>query len=221
MWRPWASALLDTFFPPVCAACASDTDGPALCVMCEVFATAPLPDAPAPPPLTSWTAAVAYEGAARDWIRRFKFPRPGMAALDPAADAVARDWIQRAARAVPSERPALVVPVPLHNTRLRERGFNQSASLARDAARAVGSKADSVALRRTRATSPQAELGRRARKENVRGAFDAQRTIPGCVWLVDDIATTGATLAAAAQALRSAGAREVHAVTLAWRPWIR
>jgi len=226
MWRDLVAGLVDLVFPPICAQCQRGTDGAALCAACDPAACgggpgAALPDVPAPAPLASWTAAVAYEGAARDWIRRFKYPRPGLAALDPAANAVARDWIRRAASRAPGPAPDLVVPVPLHAARLRARGFNQAAVLARDAARAAGARADAAGLVRLRATPPQAGLGRAARRRNVAGVFAARRAMPPRVWLVDDIATTGATLASAARTVRRAGAREVHGLTLAWRPLIR
>ena len=180
-----------------------------------------LPEIPAPAPLDSWTAAVYYDGSARDWVRRFKYPSRGLGNLDPAADGVARLWIQRAAARVPGAPPDVVVPIPLHVTRLRERGFNQSMSLARDVARVVGSRAAPFALRRIRATARQTDLSRSERRRNLRGAFEAAHDIPRHIWLVDDVATTGATLTEAARTLRRAGAREIRAVTLAWRPWIR
>ena len=223
MFRPLrelGAGLLDLLLPPICASCGRSTDGAALCAACDVRSETPLPDAPAPKPLLSWTAAVPYEDPAREWIGRFKYPKRGLAALDPAADAVARHWIRRAALWVPGGPPDAVVPVPLHITRLRERGFNQATSLARDAARAVGSRCLPLALERVRATATQTDLTRAERRRNVKGAFRAAAPLPKRVWLVDDVATTGATLASAARALRRGGSREVRALTLAWRPWI-
>ena len=221
MLRALLSGLVDLLLPPICAECGRSTEGDPLCADCDVPLDTALPDVPAPAPLASWTAAVGYEGSAREWVRRFKFPSRGLGNLDPAADAVARFWIERAAARVPGPPPGIVVPVPLHVARLRERGFNQSTSLARDVARAVGSPCAPVALRRIRATARQTDLSRSERRRNLRGAFEACREIPRHVWLVDDVATTGATLTEAARTLRRAGAQEVHGVTLAWRPWIR
>ena len=223
MFRPLlelGAGLLDLLLPPICACCSRSTGGEALCVGCDVRSELPLPDAPAPKPLASWAAAVPYEGAAREWIARFKYPKRGLAGLDPAADAVARYWIRRAALSVPGDPPDAVVPIPLHASRLRERGFNQSTRLARDAARLVGSRCLPVALERLRATETQTGLTRAERRRNVAGAFAAKSPVPKRIWLVDDVVTTGATLVSAAHVLRRSGAREIRAVTLAWRPWI-
>jgi ComF family protein len=130
----------------------------------------------------------------------------------------------RVEEAYPGELP-VVVPVPLHPSRQRERGFNQAELLAlglsRGLARAGRSAVPCVetrCLRRTRATAPQTGLSLRARRENVRGVFSVVR--PECVRervvvLVDDVMTTGATLSASAGALKGAGARAVFALTLA------
>ncbi len=111
-----------------------------------------------------------------------------------------------------------LVPVPLHITRLRERGFNQAALLARHASELTGVPV-SNALTRTRATSQQVGLGAADRSSNVRDAF---ATIEGVLVagrrfaLIDDVYTTGSTLSACADALRRQGAREVVTLTLAW-----
>lgn len=227
-WAAWGRALggglVDLALPPRCADCGRGTAGAALCPRCDWQSAAPLPEAAPPAPVASWTAAVAHEGAAQEWVWRFKFTRPGLAGLDPHADAVARFWIRRAAaaaRTLAGAAPELVLPVPLHRRRLRARGFNQSVALARDAARALAAPWSAQALLRIRDTQSQTGLSRSARQRNVAGAFRACGRLPRRVWLVDDVATTGATLAAAARALRRAGAREIRALTLAWRPLAR
>jgi ComF family protein len=107
--------------------------------------------------------------------------------------------------------PDLVVPVPLHMRRLRERGYNQSADLARFAARALALPLDADALERRRATEVQSRLPAAARAANVAGAFRAARPLQGRrVALVDDVLTTGSTAAAAAAALVAAGAGGVE-----------
>jgi len=121
----------------------------------------------------------------------------------------------------------VVLPLPLTAERLGERGYNQSWLLAR----ALGmqtpwspaGKIQSTWLIKLRDTAPQHELDRRTRLRNLEGAFavhpTAQHTLPGKVaLLIDDILTTGATLRAAAQALKMAGAREVHALVFARTP---
>jgi ComF family protein len=115
-------------------------------------------------------------------------------------------------------RPDLVLEVPLHAARLRERGYNQSAVLADALADALGAPRWPGALRRTRATRPQARLGPRERRANLEGAFAIERP----AWLrgrrvlvVDDVLTTGATLDATLAALHDAGA-VAAGVALAW-----
>lgn len=211
----WALLLL----PSVCADCGRGTGGDALCERCDVRTPQRLPDLPAPAPLKSWTSAATYEASARDWVRRFKYPGRGLAGLDPAANAVARCWIRRAATKVPADAlPAAVLPIPLHAQRLRARGFNPSALLAKQVARKIGARLDLDTLVRTRNTPSQTALTRTERLRNVAGAFAARKTASREVWLVDDVATTGATLTEAARALRRAGVQQVHALTLAYRP---
>jgi len=107
--------------------------------------------------------------------------------------------------------PELIVPVPLHLSRLRERGYNQSADLARMAALALRVPHDACALLRCRATAAQSALPAAPRTTNVAGAFRAERALQGLrIALVDDVLTTGSTAAAAAAALVAAGARGVE-----------
>ena len=105
-----------------------------------------------------------------------------------------------------------VVPVPLHRSRLRRRGFNQSELMARGIADETGSSVSDI-LEVKRKTRDQIQLSANARRENVRGAFRARGPVRGRVLLVDDVFTTGATLSASAEALRDAGASEVYAAT--------
>jgi len=214
----WVRAWLDLALPPACAACEAPVSGPAaLCSACD--AALPRLAAPlAPPaPLAVCVAAVEFRGASEAWIHRFKYPAPGLAGLDPGALAVAQAWIAEAG--VRAEGPPdLVVPVPLHPRRLRQRGFNPAGLLAAAAARACGAPADPTALVRLRDTPSQTGLDRRQRRANVRGAFAARRPVPARVWLVDDVVTTGSTLAEAARALRRAGARRVIGVCAASTP---
>ena len=119
----------------------------------------------------------------------------------------------------------LLVPVPLHSSRQRERGFNQAELLAGGLSAALGKlqgkqapRVEARALRRTRATAPQTGLSLSARRENVRGVFDVPdggRVGDRVIVLVDDVMTTGATVSACAAALKSGGARVVVALTLA------
>ena len=110
----------------------------------------------------------------------------------------------------------VIVPVPLHRARERERGFNQAALLARRIGRRLAVPTRPRWLARIRPTRPQSELSAGERRANVRGAFRASRRVAGRhVLVVDDILTTGATVDACARALRDAGAQRVGVLTVA------
>jgi ComF family protein len=115
-----------------------------------------------------------------------------------------------------SDTPDALVPVPLHQHRLRERGFDQALLLAQAIAKL---RAIPVldALERTRDTGTQGGLSAKARVHNVHGAFAVrlQSALPERVALIDDVATTGATLNACAKVLKRAGVREVQAWVIA------
>jgi ComF family protein len=112
----------------------------------------------------------------------------------------------------------LIVPVPLHKNRLRERGYNQSALLAKRTAKETGMSAESFLLVRTVLQPPQVGLEQAKRIENVKGVF-AVRKISGPkdkdILLIDDVMTTGATANECARALKKAGARRVDVLTVA------
>ena len=153
--------------------------------------------------------AFIYGGPLADAVLRLKYGRrtelaPGLGALLAEAALAYAGAIDR------------VLPLPLHRARLRERGFNQSTLLAQPVARALGVPLDTSSLVRVRPTHDQASLPRASRAENVRGAFAARRTLASQrVLLIDDVRTTGATLAAAAEALLAAGCTRVSTLALA------
>jgi ComF family protein len=112
----------------------------------------------------------------------------------------------------------LIVPVPLHPRRLRQRGFNQSVLLAREISRQRGIPLDFLALRRIVDTEPQAGLKKDERRSNMRSAFsvpDPGRIRGRRILLVDDVHTTGSTLGECARTLLKGGAESVGALTLA------
>jgi ComF family protein len=212
--------LLELLLPPACPACRGPEGpgGAGLCRACK----ARLPWAPErlPPPhgLDALVAAAEFEPPVEAWIRRFKYPAPGLAGLDPAAAALVRALALVAAGRAPGRSPDLVVPVPNHPRRLRSRGFNPASELARAVARATGARLSVGALERLRDTPTQTGLDRAARRRNVRAAFRARGPVPARIWLVDDVVTTGSTLGEAALALRRAGARTVVGVCAARTP---
>ena len=112
----------------------------------------------------------------------------------------------------------ILVPVPLFPKRGRKRGYNQSELLARSLGRQIGLPVNTTALARVRNTVSQTTLGRKGRLQNMSGAFKTMRPqeVKGkVVLLIDDVATTGATLEGCAQALRAADAKKVLAYTFA------
>lgn len=111
----------------------------------------------------------------------------------------------------------LLAPVPLHSSRLRQRGYNQSELLTKAAAKASGIPLETRLLSRTKNTSPQVESqSRDQRRDNVDGNFECRSSIAGVsVILIDDVATTGSTLSACGAVLKAAGARSVWGLVLA------
>ena len=165
-----------------------------------------------PPPWFRGVSALDYHGEAGDLVRAYKYGRQ-TALADYFATEMARAWRLHGAPA----RPQVLVPVPLHPLRQMTRGFNQAALLCRLLSGRLGLPVVE-ALRRKRATGHQARLDAAARRRNMRRAFSvtrADRLRGKSVLLVDDVMTTGATLAACAEALAAAGAAEVSVLTVA------
>ncbi len=219
---------LDLLLPPRCAACERHSPT-ALCVACLARLPRLASHEPrgVPEPLAACVAEAAYEGDALAWIQRFKYPQPGFAGLDPAPGAVVSLLARRAARrllAAPgrapcwggTDGPAVVVPIPGTRGRVRARGFDPAGVVAREVASELALPYPRSLLVRARDTRSQTGLGRRARRLNVAGAFRTAASPPARVVLVDDVVTTGSTLAEAARTLRRAGAHRVVAVCVAW-----
>jgi ComF family protein len=232
--RAAVDALLSVLLAPRCAACTClldrPTDGP-VCSTCWnsiLPLTPPLCDI-CGDPLPSWRVVTlplarcarcrrlsrpidraraigAYDGALRSIVHALKYD--GRRSLARRLGVLMRS---RGADMLVGAN--LVVPVPLHPARRRERGFNQAEDLARHLGLPIV-----LALRRVRRTPAQAELPAAQRHGNVKDAFAVSRAgsvIGQIVVLVDDVSTTGATLDACARALKDSGAREVRALTAA------
>lgn len=107
--------------------------------------------------------------------------------------------------------PNIIIPMPLHASRLKERGFNQAVEIGRILARRLNVPLDTRLAKRTRATPPQANLSFKERHRNVRGVFACEPRLTSMhIALLDDVMTTGASLNALAQAAKQAGAERVE-----------
>ncbi|HEY6569874.1 MAG TPA: phosphoribosyltransferase family protein [Candidatus Limnocylindrales bacterium] len=217
-WRP-LDRLLDLALPAACPGCG--VEGPPICTACmgavdarlALPAGTPLGLAEGPPhPLLQLEWCAPFNGTLRRALHALKYAGEQRLAR-PLGEAVARRW--RAAGAGGD----LLVPIPVHASRRRERGYDQ-AELIAAAAAAAHPLPWLPALERTRATTAQYHLDRHHRAANVEDAFgvrpEAARAIRGrWIVLVDDVVTTGSTLCAAGEALLAAGATAVSAVTVA------
>jgi ComF family protein len=162
---------------------------------------------------------VRYQGSIRRWIPGFKSAKSPFGpsiAIRLAIDHLATELASRVGKET-KQRPDLIVSIPVHRRRIRQRGFNHVDPIARRIARVLDRPWAPNALERRHDTQSQAKLVGRERHENVRGAFSATDHLGGAksIWLVDDVLTTGNTLDSAADALLEAGAVEVRALTLA------
>jgi len=219
---PWHCLLCGAHGMPgldLCADCAADMPrNLSCCGHCAL----PLPAAAAScghclrhPP--TWDAAWApfrYGWPLDRLETRYKF------AGDLAAGRVLATLWEREPVLPSSALPQVLLPVPLHRGRLRRRGFNQALELARPLARAFGLPLHAQALCRVRATQAQSDLDAASRRRNVRHAFAVApgTHLPGHVAVVDDVMTTGATLAECARVLRQYGVARVDVWALARAP---
>jgi ComF family protein len=217
--RQAATRALDAALPASCVGCAAE--GPPICARCLPALDARLTSragtaiglpGDVPDPLLQLDWCAPFHGVVRDALHAIKYggeQRLG----EPLGRAVGRRW---EAVGVGAD---MVVHVPVHRDRERQRGYDQAALIGRHAADYLRLPFAPV-LTRARATTAQFDLDRRDRARNVRDAFAIDPRADGTVrgrWvlLVDDVVTTGSTLAACATALESAGALGVSAITVA------
>jgi ComF family protein len=201
---------IEVIHPPICYRCglpvnSTDPGGlaAAICGHCQQ----------APLQLDGLRAYAFHSGPLRQAIHQFKY-EDLRALAAPLGNLMADGW---AALSPPAQNIDVVVPVPLHATRHRQRGYNQAALLAREIGARLHWPVVEDILVRARATAPQVELSAQERQANVRDAFRCvDDSLSGRrLLLVDDVCTTGFTLEAACAALQDAGGVLVWAYTLA------
>jgi ComF family protein len=181
---------------PVCQRCGQPRLQELECRLCQAW----------PEGLARVRSAVWLEGSSRDAVHRLKYDGWSRVA----------ETMAHAMRALEPLTPGVsLIPIPLGARRLRARGYNQSEHIALALGQCTGLSVRPDLLRRVRETPTQTALTPEARHANVAGAFRASAVVGDRLVLVDDVFTTGATLAAAAAALRQAGATRVEAVTFA------
>ncbi|MCL5999570.1 MAG: ComF family protein [Chloroflexi bacterium] len=216
--RRWFDFVLDLLYPPRCGGCGAAGAG-LWCESCQrLVQRLPVGDQTTDYPLATPAgkvklaiiSAALFASPLREAIHALKYEGvPGMA--EPLSMFIHEVWRQNGIHA------DVIVPVPLHPRRQRERGYNQSELLARQLGACVGVPVDMCVLERRRHTEQQVHLSAPERRQNVLGAFAASpmRSNGKQIVLLDDVFTTGATLGECAQALLDAGAAHVCAVTLA------
>lgn len=213
-WLTIGQILTSSLVPPRCVLCGGPGQrgrelwGLDLCPYCEAAcprpAPRPAPEHPGGPDATR--ALFVYADPVDRLVTGLKF-RGELACARVLGTLLARH-IQAAA----TRPPQVLVPMPLHAARYRERGFNQAEVLAAHVAARTGVPLDTSLLQRVRATAPQTTLSAAQRRHNCAGAFTVRpgRHASARIALLDDVLTTGSTASAAIEALRAAGARHVE-----------
>jgi ComF family protein len=210
-----ARTLEAAWLPPLCCLCGAPGQAPTL-DLCDVCATfLPVvdesgrsgwePGAHGGATVLRTLCLFKYQTPVDHFIRALKFRGERVHAR------VLGELMARARLQLGVELPACIVPMPLHASRLRQRGFNQAQEIARFAAESLGIPVASRVLTRKLATKEQSGLSLEARRLNVRGAFEVTGRVPaGTIALLDDVLTTGSTAMEAVEALRQGGAKVVE-----------
>lgn len=159
-------------------------------------------------------SACPYEGKVRELIALFKY-KGKLALAKPLAN-ILTDFVKQYKIAL--QHMDVIMPIPLHSVRLREREYNQSQLLAREIANEFGIKLENNNLVRIKNTTPQISLSDKQRWQNVTGAFKLRRkksVFDKNILLIDDLITTGATCSEATYILKDSGAKDIYVLTLA------
>jgi ComF family protein len=199
-WCPDCQRQVKPVPEPACQVCGLPLSHPGLCPTCIDYH----------PPYEAMRSWAIFEGPIRHALHALKYRR-NVALGDVFAQYLA-EYVSKL-----GWRVDLVVPVPLGRQRMKERGYNQVGLLAKPLSTIQGWHYSPHVLKRVRETRSQVGLSAMERKENISGAFRADPSLASgkVILLMDDVSTTGATLAACSDALVKAGAQTIYALTLA------
>jgi ComF family protein len=217
--------ILNSVLPGSCLLCGADSPGSLLCPPCAGDLPL-LPETICPICADQTTHGERCGACLRETphfektlaLFRYDFPADRIIhALKYGHQLAVATWsAQKLAERVANAPCDAIIPLPLHPVRLRERGFNQSAEIAKALGARLNVPVDRSNVLRTRATPPQAELPHRARHKNVRGAFECRADFTGKrLLLIDDVMTTGATANECARVLKIHGAATVTVAVIA------
>ena len=225
-------SLIDLIFPPLCPLCEIGVEKKGFCTPCsKTFQPIKPPQCTIcgvpfltendsdhicgecikkRPPFDRAASLYHYRGGLSEAIRAFKYKKKGSLA------ATLGDLL--AAHPITRENYDIIIPVPLHITRLRERGFNQAMLIAKHLAGRLSLQVDPFILERVRPTPPQASMKRKERIKSIRGAFalkKGNKIKEKNILLIDDVYTTGATVMECSRVLKKGGAAKINVLTLA------
>lgn len=197
----------------ICSRCSSALTSPACCPRCGLPAAQGIAQCgrclQKPPPWDKLLFVTDYRAPLKSLVHRLKFT--ATTALAPALARLILLKVNEARRNGAVAKPEVIIAVPLHSRRAWRRGFNQSALLAAPLAHWLQCDYQQAAIRRTRATAAQHKLGANQRRRNLRGAFRVEFPVAGRhMVIVDDVVTTGSTVAEMARLLKKRGAATVQ-----------